>query len=60
MKPLTVTIANTPNGGEVASLPLTIVEPAGDDRAVESAFLAILARRHPGASWEITDRRVAA
>ena len=35
-------------------LPWRIAGPADDNRGVESAFLSILTRRHPGKRWEVS------
>ena len=60
MTPPNATTAGTArnHSSEPSQLPLRIAGPTGDTRAVESAFLSILARRHPDTHWEITDRRV--
>ena len=43
-----------PSDSDPPPLPLRIVGTAGDDSAVESAFLSILHRRHPGTRWEVS------
>jgi hypothetical protein len=45
---------DSPPPAEPPPLPLRIAGPAGDDSAVEAAFLSILTRRHPNTRWEVS------